>query len=106
MLRAELIERGYDAVGYVCLGDALAMLRQGAGSKPRVILLELRGQELSARDLGELLQSGIPTIILGGAVELSDPLIQRFRWSEILRRPVTIGEIADRVEKRAAFTKT
>jgi hypothetical protein len=106
MLRAELIERGHDVVGHIRLSDALAVLRQGAGPRPQVILLELRGQELSMRDLCELSQSGIPTIILGGAIELNDPLIQRFRWTEILKRPVTIGEIADQVEKRAAFTKT
>ena len=46
-LRAELIERGYDAVGFLELEKALAAIRAPDLRKPRAIVLELRDQVLS-----------------------------------------------------------
>jgi hypothetical protein len=36
--------------------------------------------------------------ILAGAVELEQPLLHRYSWTFILRRPISIGEICDKVE--------
>jgi hypothetical protein len=38
-------------------------------------------------------------VVLGGAVELGDPELAGFEWAAVLRRPVTLGEIADHVDK-------
>jgi len=46
-LRAELIERGYDAYGFITIGDALDALSQTASPKPESIVLELRGQNVT-----------------------------------------------------------
>jgi hypothetical protein len=32
-------------------------------------------------------------------IELNNPLIQEFKWAKLLRRPVSIGEVADAVEE-------
>jgi FixJ family two-component response regulator len=99
-LRAELIERGYLAVGYVSLSESLAKLRAAAAqARPRSIILELRGQELTRESLQELERSSIPTIILGGIVEMNDPTIQDVKWTAALKRPVRLGEIADMIER-------
>ena len=90
MLRAELIERGFDAVGYLSVADAVAQL----GARfPDVIVTELRGANRD--DVAQLFQIGVPVIGIAGLPEpewLSD-----FKWAALLRRPVSIGEIADRI---------
>lgn len=102
MLRAELIERGYDAVGFIALRDALARLGRGPEPDPDVIVLELRGQCVTQQEADTLARSGIAVVVLAGAVELNDPAMARLVGSTILKRPVSIGEIADRVERRLA----
>ncbi len=98
-LRAELIERGYEAVGHVLLGDALKGLRAcGPQARPDALILELRGQEVSQYALRELADSSIPVIILGGTVELNEPSLRQFQWAAVGRRPITLGEIADSIE--------
>jgi tRNA G37 N-methylase TrmD len=103
MLRAELIERGHEAVGFVLLRDALERLGRGPEPDPDVIVLELRGQRVTQEEADRLARSGIALIVLAGAVELNDPVIPRLKGSEILKRPVSIGEVADRVERRLAL---
>jgi hypothetical protein len=39
-----------------------------------------------------------PVVVLGGAQELSDPLVQEFTFAAILKRPVTLGKIADVID--------
>jgi len=94
-LRAELIERGYDAVGFVDIGAALRNVFQ----KPRVIILELRGQMLTAAALEALTATDIPIVLLGGAAELDDTLVQRFHWAATFRRPVLLGDVADFIQR-------
>ena len=97
-LGAELIERGFNAVGKVELDRALEALRRATAVRPVVIVLELRGQELTSEKLGELAKSGIPIVAIGGTSERNEPLAQEFRWAALFPRPVTLGEIADTVE--------
>ncbi len=105
-LRAELIERGYEAVGHVLLGDALKDLGAGGPqARPDALILELRGQEVSQVGLRELAGSSIPVIILGGNVELNDPSLRQFQWAAVRRRPITLGEIADSVESIVPIKK-
>ncbi len=100
-LRAELIERGYTAVGYIKLGPVLSALRRTSSPKPRVLILELRQQSVTHGDLQCMASTGIAVIILGGAVELQQPGINEFEWAAVMKRPVTLGEIADMVERIA-----
>ena len=46
-----------------------------------------------------LARVGIPTILLGGAVEVDQELISEFKWAAVIQRPFTIGMIADAVEE-------
>lgn len=97
-LRAELIERGYDAVGYIAIDLVLPALRRTSSPKPRVLVLELRGQPVTSADLQKLASSSIPVVILGGSVELQQPGVGDWEWAAVLKRPITLGEIADVVE--------
>jgi FixJ family two-component response regulator len=99
-LRAELIERGYDACGFVTIRDALDSLSQPASPRPQSIVLELRGQSLTDPLVEAVNELRIPIIILGGSAEVQEPLVKGRKWDCVLKRPVSLGEIADVVEKR------
>ena len=98
-LRAELIERGYNAVGFVRLAHALAALRHSHVARPRIIVLGLRGMAFERGDLDTLARSGIPVVPLGGAAELKDTAVSGVEWARVMQRPFTIGAVADAVEQ-------
>jgi len=98
LLRAELIQRGCDVVGYQEIADALVALNHPAVTPPQVIVLELCGQRPERHILAALHHAGIPIIGLAGAIEANDPIVHEFRWAALLRRPLTIGAVADQVQ--------
>src|SRR5215467_693925 len=98
-LRAELIERGYDPYGFVLIDDALDYLSTGRSPEPEALILELRGQNLTNQSLQILEDLAIPTIVLGGRADLNDPLVQNRKWNVVFRRPFSLGEVADIVER-------
>jgi hypothetical protein len=85
LLRAELIERGFDAVGYVRAADAVP------ARFPDAIIVELRG--VTRDDVAQLFQLGVPVI---GIASTPEPeWLDDFPWSRRFHRPVSLGEIAD-----------
>jgi DNA-binding response OmpR family regulator len=90
MLRAELIERGYDAVGFVTVDDALRVMPE---RQPDAIIVELR--HLARDEVARLFGSHVPVIAIADLT--AEPWIDEFPWAAVLRRPVSIGEIAERV---------
>ncbi|HEY8133964.1 MAG TPA: hypothetical protein VII12_18960 [Thermoanaerobaculia bacterium] len=89
-LRAEMIERGHDAVGYLSVEDALRNIRSRF---PDVVVVELR--DVSREDIARLFQIGVPVI---GIASLPEPeWLLDFKWGALLRRPISVGEIADAV---------
>jgi hypothetical protein len=99
LLRAELLERGYEAIGFVALPHAVAALALGppACPRPRAVVVDLGGQTVTAAALGRLAASGAVLIAVGGAVELAAPAVAAFPWAATLRRPATLGDIAQAV---------
>ena len=98
-LRAELIARGFDAIGFEEVSHALAARRHAGYATPHIIVLELCGLSPKGSELSALAQTGIPIIVLGGAVELSQSWIEEIQSEATLQRPFTIGDVADLVEK-------
>jgi DNA-binding NtrC family response regulator len=90
LLRAELIERGYDAVGYITVRDAIDSL---PWRKPDAIVVELRGQPTGLVE--RLLKIGVPVVIVGGLPELND--LPQGNWAAVMHRPISLGDIADQV---------
>lgn len=97
-LRAELLERGYIAIGFVSVRQALAALNLGHYPRPQVIVLELFALGAERWEIATLMHHGLPTILLGGAAQLNAEWVKGFRCSAVMRRPVTIGGIADKIE--------
>lgn len=105
-LRAELIERGYDPYGCIALGDALDAFSRGAASKPKLIILELRGQNLTEQLIKAIRNLRVPIIALGGSAELNQAIIRQQKWEVVLKRPVSLGKIADVAEKILSENRT
>ena len=101
LLRAEMIERGLDAVGFESVDAALA----AAPSRvPDAIVLETRNQALDPQRVARLFDLRVPVLLLGGAVELNEPWLRDFPWAATLQRPVSLGAIADRVAELLRYS--
>ncbi len=85
-LRAELIEQGYDAVGYLTVDDASQTV---ATRFPDAVVIELRG--VARREVEMLFKAGVP--VIGIASHPEPEWLGDFPWAAVLRRPVSIGEI-------------
>ena len=44
-------------------------------------------------------------IALAGAVELNQEWIKRVKWAALIQRPVSIGQVADAIEKLVELPK-
>jgi len=99
-LRGELRERGYDAVGARDLVEAIRVARPEPGRGPvRLVLLDQSslGDELSAdgvRELRRAIRDAPAALIAPGNRRKADG-----EWAAVLRRPITVGEIADYVAR-------
>jgi hypothetical protein len=105
LLRAELLETGYEAVGARSLEEGL----QRIGAPPergavRVVVVDWDSAadiEAEGRDLAEL-GIGVQRVLVakGGAT------LPPGDWSRVLRRPVSIGDIVDVVRSLVPVTVT
>jgi hypothetical protein len=97
-LRAELIERGYDATGFETLEDAAGRLRRGRAPRPALLVLDRRDQTVDEQTSTLLAHEQVPVLLVADLAhpdgEPGPPAV------EILRRPLTIGAIADAVDRR------
>jgi hypothetical protein len=92
-LRAELIERGHDAIGFETLRDAVLTARLPHARPPALIVLDLQQQSLTAPLLDALFAIA-PVIAIAGA---ADESLRPHPWSTWLRRPLTLGEVANAI---------
>jgi hypothetical protein len=105
-LRAELIERGVDAIGYEEFANALSMLPNPWPRLPKLAVLDLKNQDLKSSELHAWWRNHIPLIALAGSTELNPDLVQELQPAHILRRPISIGQIADVVMQELAKLQT
>jgi hypothetical protein len=101
-LRAELIERGYDAVGFETMGAVLLELALSRVVPPSLFIIDLAGQDVAGGQLAALAQTGRPVMGIAGAVEREQEAVRRFAWSALLARPVSLGVIAHVAERALA----
>jgi nucleoside-diphosphate-sugar epimerase len=93
-LRAELIERGHDAIGFETLRDAVLAGRLPGAQPPALIVLDLQDQPIDDRLLDALFATGAAIIAVAGA---TDEALRDRPWARWLRRPLTLGAIANAV---------
>jgi DNA-binding NtrC family response regulator len=99
LLRAELIERGYDAVGFTAVDEAIFRLTRERRRRPRLVLVDLAGQALARDSVALLSAGGVPVIAVAGAQEASGAE-ERLGVTALIRRPVSLGQLADAVDRR------
>jgi FixJ family two-component response regulator len=98
-LRALLIERGYDAMGIETLADAVLRARLPGAALPAAIVVDLAAQDAGEALVAALFATHVPVIAIGGALEWEQPSGHGGGWAAFLRRPVTLGDIADAVAR-------
>lgn len=99
-LRAELRERGYDAIGARDVAEAARTAKPEAGRGPvRLVLVDQAslGDELDADAVRRVHRAtwNAPMVLIASG---NRPQAQG-EWTDVLRRPITIGEIADYVSR-------
>jgi DNA-binding response OmpR family regulator len=103
-LRAELIERGYDAIGFTTLEAMLERLARRAVSPPRVMVVSVEGQAVTPPRLAVLARHPARLVLTGGAAALATAAVRDAAADRVLPRPVSLGELADAVEDLAPIT--
>ncbi|HEY7372056.1 MAG TPA: hypothetical protein VIF57_07735 [Polyangia bacterium] len=101
-LRAELIERGYDAIGFETLKDALARLVLARALRPALLILDLDGTVVDERQRAALAAARVPILSVTGAGAAAVDAAPSGPLAATLRRPLTIGAIADAVDRLTA----
>jgi hypothetical protein len=99
LLRAELIERGFEAIGFVEIRDAVIELIRSRSRRPRVVVVDPRDRAIDEHALAPLVEAAVPLLAIAGALQASDATLRRISWVEELRLPIAIGQIADAVER-------
>lgn len=97
-LRAELMERGFDVIGFEGMSQALSALDHGFYGRPFAMVIDLHHLAIQSNEKDALARIATPKILLGGGVELNEAWTKEEDWAEVLRRPFTIGQVADAVE--------
>lgn len=98
LLRAALREVGYDAVGTRTVKGARVLLPSGEGRGPvRLILIDQDALTEDAQGDLEMLRrdSDAPLVLLASATRR----VSEGGWTGVLRRPLTIGELAQAIER-------
>src|SRR5437773_2576183 len=98
-IRAELIERGFDAIGFEEAGQAIAAIGDKRTIKPRLLILDLRQSSLTRIQLHTLAHKKIPILALAGNLESEELSMKDFEWIALVKTPFTIGEVCDLVQK-------
>jgi hypothetical protein len=94
-IRALLIEHGFQVEGFVGILHAELMLYREAVEKPDLIILELHGLDYGRPEVGEVTRLDAPVILLTGVFEEDRELLEKHKWAAVLRRPFTLGQVAD-----------
>jgi hypothetical protein len=105
LLRAALREVGYDAIGTRTVKGARVLLQSSEGRGPvRLILIDQDALTEDAQGDLEMLRRGsdAPLVLLA-------PATRRFSeggWTGVLRRPLTVGELAQAIERLVPLSPT
>jgi hypothetical protein len=105
LLRAALREVGYDAIGTRTVKGARVLLLSGEGRGPvRLILIDQDALTEDAQGDLEMLRrdSDAPLVLLAPATRR----VSEGGWTGVLRRPLTVGELAQAIERLVPLSPT
>ena len=62
-------------------------------------MLDLQEQTITDPLLDALFATGAPVVAIAGAADENDPHLRRRPWARWLRRPITLGAVADAISE-------
>jgi DNA-binding response OmpR family regulator len=100
LVRAQLLEEGFDVRALPSLKIALARLLC-SGGQPRLTIVDTLGLQVEARQLSDLWRlTGHAPLILCGGVLSGEALVQAgLAPAEVLLRPFRVGDLVAQVRK-------
>jgi hypothetical protein len=101
-LLAELLERAFEVETFERISDAIAAHDAASCTRPDLILLELIDQPLDGVELQKLRRICSKIVAMGGSAEFSGKINTDSPWIAVLRRPYSIGDICELVNKLIA----
>ncbi|RME96890.1 MAG: hypothetical protein D6773_16535 [Alphaproteobacteria bacterium] len=99
LLRAELLERGLEVIGFVHPEHALYALSLPVYRRPDLMVVDLTGIIKPDVTLPLLAATRLSVVLLGGQLQLRHPVVKQHRWRHIVARPVRLGDLADLLER-------
>jgi hypothetical protein len=63
--------------------------------------MELRDQYVEPSLIDALMGSGVPVVLLTGAIERDERIKEGYGWAAVMKRPFTVGSVADKVQEIA-----
>jgi hypothetical protein len=90
--------------GFEGILRAVVMLYREIVEKPAAIVLEIKNLAYQSREVDELVRIGAPIILLTGVYE-DRKLADEHRWAAVLRRPFTIGQVVQAVERLIGLSR-
>lgn len=105
LVRAQLIETGYDVTAFPRLDVALAYLVRGSRfkslAKPAATIVDLAGLGANATLLVDLwwLTGQAPLLLCGGMLDRSMLQAEDLPPARVLTRPFSVGDVVDEVRR-------
>jgi DNA-binding NtrC family response regulator len=98
-LRAELIERGHDAIGFETVADAVTALPRAGRFPPDLVVVTVADGWSGAQPLADAAHRATPPVPLLAVAPAAAPAPPAHPpvWAAVLHRPLTVGQIADAV---------
>ena len=99
LIRAELIEEGYEVQGLLSLEDALRLLSTNT-TRPRLIIFDAAGYSLDPSALECLKEMSLkaPILICASRYQASQVDFKGLGFDSLLVRPYTVGDLVGRVK--------
>jgi DNA-binding response OmpR family regulator len=99
LIRAELIEEGYEVQGLLSLEDALRLLRTNE-TFPRLIIFDAMGYSLDppALELLKEMSQKAPILICASAYQASQVDFKGLGFYFLMVRPFTVGDVVGRAK--------
>jgi hypothetical protein len=98
-LRAELIERGYGAIGFEAITIAHWALNVPAALRPSVTVIDLSRQMDDHERLRAFARDAGRVIAVSWAMHAQSGELQNLPWAALLIRPLNVGTVADAVDE-------
>lgn len=98
-LRAELIDRGYGAIGFEAITIAHWALNVPAALRPSVTVIELSRQGDDHERLMAFVRDAGRVVAVSGAMHAQSGELQSLPWAALLIRPLSVGTVADAVDE-------